>query len=162
MTGLRKPFEIEEIVVHCADTPNGYARYTIEDIDEWHADRGWCRPSSASSGGIWPHVGYHYVIQTDGKVEAGRGLDEIGSHALGHNIKSIGVCLVGQTSFTIDQWKSLRNLIHVLRNMLPQQLRVLGHRDIARKTCPGFDVSSWFYETAHDPLEGHVCKERKK
>lgn len=162
MTGLRQFWEIEEIVVHCADTPNGLARYTIEDVDEWHRDRGWDRSSSATSGGIWRYVGYHYVIHTDGKVEPGRGLDEIGNHCAGRNTQSIGICLIGRDRFTLPQWLSLRNMVVLFGNLFPQQLRVSGHRDHSRKSCPGFDASMWYYETDHKPLADHVCEERKR
>jgi len=164
MTGLRNVLEIEEIIIHCADTPNGLARYKIEEIDDWHAQNPHItrRSDSATSGGIWQHVGYHYVIHTDGSTEPGRGLDEVGCHASDHNRQSIGICLVGTDKFTEAQWRALRNLVRLLRAFSLVNLRVSGHRDHSRKYCPGFDVSAWFYEHDMLPKENQICEERLK
>jgi hypothetical protein len=162
MTGLRQLLEIEEIIIHCADTPNGLSRYTIEQIDEWHAAKAHISPRSnyATLGGVWPNVAYHFVIETSGKIEPGRGLDEIGSHTSGRNTQSIGICLIGTDKFTEAQWESLANLVRILQSFLPIQLRVSGHRDHARKYCPGFSVETWYYDNNSNPTADQICEER--
>ena len=124
--------EITEIIIHCADTPNGKV-FHASDIDRWHKDRGWTK------------IGYHWVIGVDGFFEAGRKPEEIGAHAEGHNSKSLGICMVGTNKFTPVQWESLKLLVTRLKGEFPEA-RVIGHYQVAvnGKTCPNFDVPKWW------------------
>ncbi|WP_417790767.1 N-acetylmuramoyl-L-alanine amidase [Terasakiella pusilla] len=123
--------DIQFIVVHCSDTPNG--RYhTAEDIHRWHLDRG------------WDGIGYHSVIRTDGLVDQGRPHYWIGSHTAKYNGIAIGVCLIGRDEFSDEQWRSLEGLMLSLTNEFPNA-KVVGHRDLnSHKTCPNFDVKAWW------------------
>lgn len=100
------------IVIHCSATPNG-RRVTVEDIDAWHAKRGfrrdeaWCKRQNFSLKSI----GYHYVIYAGGTVVSGRHVDEVGAHVQGFNKKSLGICMVGTDRFDMEQWTSLRHLV---------------------------------------------------
>lgn len=126
-----KAADIEYIIVHCSDSPPNRGD-TAATIHAWHLQNGW-------SG-----IGYHRVILEDGKVENGRPLYWVGSHARGYNSKSIGVCLIGDGVYTHEQYSSLRKLIFKLLDRSPQA-KVIGHRDIDdRKTCPKFDVKQWW------------------
>lgn len=130
--------EIDEIIIHCSDTPANMD-CGRDEIDRWHKANGW-------SG-----IGYHYVIRRDGTIEDGRDIEMIGAHALGHNANSIGVCLIGgkggsgktDCNFTAAQWGALRILVSHLTSQY-QGARVIGHRDVAAKACPCFDVRSWW------------------
>lgn len=121
---------ITEIIIHCADTPNG-KEFHNTDIDRWHKERG------------WQMIGYHWVIAIDGTVEAGRIPEMIGSHAEGHNARSLGICLIGKDKFTPAQWNSLKALVGGLVKEF--NCPVIGHYEVAKngKTCPNFDVSVW-------------------
>jgi N-acetyl-anhydromuramyl-L-alanine amidase AmpD len=125
--------DIQFIVVHCSDTPNG--RYhTAEDIHRWHLERG------------WDGIGYHSVIRTDGLVDQGRPHYWIGSHTAKYNGIAIGVCLIGRDEFSDEQWRSLEGLMLSLTNEFPNA-KVVGHRDLnSHKTCPNFDVKKWWAE----------------
>ena len=105
-------------------------------------------------------IGYHYIINVDGIVSTGRGIEEIGAHAYGHNQESIGICLIGTDQFTRAQWLAVSELLHLLVKACPAA-DVLGHRDLpgVKKTCPGFNVSTWFY-SGMGPLEGHTVKDQ--
>jgi N-acetyl-anhydromuramyl-L-alanine amidase AmpD len=133
---------INEIIIHCADTPNG-KEFHNTDIDRWHKERGW-------SG-----IGYHYVICIDGSVEPGRPLEVSGAHAEGHNSKSIGICLIGKNRFTPAQWEALKELVKDLEEDWPAA-KVIGHYEVASngKTCPNFNVSDWSH--AYLPDVNHV------
>ena len=124
--------EINEIIIHCADTPNGKP-FHASDIDAWHRERG------------WNEIGYHWVIVLDGAIEAGRHPDKIGSHAEGHNAHSYGICMIGKDRFTKPQWDALELLVRRLHGEYPEA-HIIGHRDVATngKTCPNFDVSKWW------------------
>ena len=140
---------INEIIVHCSDTKPSM-NIGVAKIREWHKARG------------WKDVGYNYVICRDGAIEGGRDLDgdgdyeeEIGSHALGHNANSIGICLVGgmgedgrpDANFTFHQYIALSSLLKSLLERY-KGAEVLGHRDIpgVSKACPCFDVKSFIGE----------------
>lgn len=124
--------DINEIIIHCADTPNG-KEFHNTDIDKWHRERG------------WQCIGYHWVVCIDGTVEPGRKPEMIGSHAEGHNAKSLGICMIGKDKFTHEQWDSLATLVRGLVREYPAA-RVIGHYEVAvnGKTCPNFDVRSWW------------------
>lgn len=151
------PRLIDLIVVHCSASPNGKP-ITSEDIDRWHAARGFTR-NPALIGFNEPrlkHIGYHYVIYANGPVRIGRGEQEVGAHVAGFNARSIGICMVGTDRFSGAQWASLAGLVRGLQTRYPSA-RVVGHRDLSPdqdrdgivekwewlKTCPGFDVATW-------------------
>lgn len=107
--------KINAIVVHCSATPNGKP-ITIADIDAMHKARGFKRDSQAARNARpeLRHVGYHFVIEVDGSVHPGRGLEEIGAHVQGSNAKSVGICMIGTDAFTASQWGALRGLLMTL------------------------------------------------
>ena len=59
------------------------------------------------------HVGYHYVIEYNGKVTKTRTHDEEGAHTIGMNKSSIGVCFMGNFDLIypskeqIEAWEEL-------------------------------------------------------
>lgn len=149
------------IIIHCAATPNGKP-FDVEDIDRWHAERGFKR-DPALVGHNMPHlksIGYHYVIYVPGAVSIGRGLEEPGAHAQGHNANSVGVCLIGTDKFTPAQWASLKANVRATQARYPGA-RVIGHREVnPNKTCPGFDVQAWL-AGGMEPLAGHVLDDEE-
>lgn len=155
---------ITRLVVHCAASPNGRALSSngltaAQVIDGWHRARGfkrdWRWRADVNPG--LESIGYHWIIDLDGRVLTGRAQDEVGAHAIGHNFDSLGACLVGTDRFTVAQWHALRALVADVRRTWPT-VRVLGHRDLpgVAKTCPGFDVTAWDVG-AREPVHGHVC-----
>lgn len=158
---------INTIVIHCSATPNG--RWTTAlDIDRWHDDRGFERSNQWREK--WnpdlKSIGYHFVIYTNGAIATGRHLDEIGAHAGGFNKRSIGICMIGTSAYTMEQWRELDTLVAKLRTRYPAA-RILGHRDLSPdldgdgiiephewlKTCPGFDVGKWLTAAGNVPDE---------
>lgn len=128
--------KINEIIVHCAATPEG-KNFKAADIDRWHRER------------KMKCIGYHYVVDLDGTVEPGRPESEIGAHCLGHNKNSIGVCYVGglaadgrtpEDTRTAAQKEALLALLKKLRAKYPKA-SIHGHRDFAAKACPSFDAT---------------------
>ena len=124
------------LVAHHSASP---LRTTIDEIRAWHTDPN--RP-----GGPFLEIGYHYVIHQDGDVRAGRPLPFAGAHARGANIRSIGVCLVGDNTREGEHWTQAE--IHALRWLYTElrlffvSLRLKGHRDMVDHStaCPGCDV----------------------
>lgn len=127
---------INEIIVHCAATPEG-KDFTVEDIDKWHRQRG------------FKEIGYHYVIYRDGTCHKGRPDSNIGAHCTGHNANSIGICYIGgcavdgvtpKDTRTPEQKEALISLLKTMRERYPKAV-IRGHRDFAAKACPSFDAT---------------------
>lgn len=136
---------INEIFVHCSATRRDWmsdqsAEAKRDEIDRWHRQRG------------WKGFGYHYLIDRDGTVIAGRPEEEIGAHVSGHNAHSIGICLVGghgsnendtfADHYTSLQEGSLSELLDKMEAKYPGAV-VRGHNEVAAKACPGFNVKRW-------------------
>lgn len=136
---------VDTIFVHCAATrADWYADRSLADkvaeITRWHKGRG------------WRTIGYHYIIDRDGKVATGRNESEPGSHVAGHNTGSIGICLIGghgsnendpfEKNYTVQQAEALRELIEDIKDRTPIKA-VRGHNEVAAKACPGFNVKRW-------------------
>lgn len=154
-----KRSDIDSIVIHCSATREGQD-VRAADIDKWHKERGFAR------------IGYHYVIDLDGTIEAGRPLSMNGAHCntagvsgKPYNSHSIGICYVGgldkngkaKDTRTAKQKVAMHNLVNSLIMQFPIK-DVLGHRDASPdkngdgkitknewiKSCPCFDVRSEF------------------
>lgn len=149
--------DINLIVIHCSASPNG-KRKTVAEIDADHSARGFKRRPEliGYNAPKLLHIGYHYVIYANGPVTVGRGEREVGAHVASFNANSIGICMVGTSAYSAEQWASLRRLVDGLQQRYPLA-RVVGHRDLSPdqnrngivepfewlKTCPGFDVANW-------------------
>ena len=128
--------DIKEIIIHCADTPEGRDD-RADDIRRWHTkERG------------WSDIGYHYVIDLDGTIEPGRPIETAGAHCTGHNTNSIGICYVGGKTKDMKKAKDTRTdaqkasmllLLKFLCAKYPKAV-IYGHRDFAAKQCPSFDA----------------------
>lgn len=141
---------IDYIVIHSSATKEG-RDFRLKDVDAWHRLRGFSR------------IGYHFVVDLNGEVEKGRGLEEVGAHVRGKNANSIGICYIGGLSAigkpkdtrTEAQKKALRELVEELKEKYPSA-KVVGHRDLSKdlngdgkitpnefeKACPCFNVST--------------------
>ena len=118
---------LDLIVVHCSDSDHAH-HDNVETIRGWHVDeRG------------FNDIGYHRVITKDGTAHTGRELETIGAHALGYNLRSVGICLTGKYYFSEKQFKALRIMVNNLKQIYPTITRVIGHCDVSDKTCPNFD-----------------------
>ncbi len=129
--------QITEIIVHCADTPEG-RDVRAADIRRWHmTEHGWA------------DIGYHFVVDLDGTIEDGRPIEKVGTHCSGHNANSIGICYIGGASKdmkpkdtrTQAQKDALVQLLKDLRQKYPLA-KIYGHRDFACKACPSFDAKN--------------------
>ena len=92
----------------------------------------------------WDGIGYHKVILRSGKIENGRPEYWEGAHVKGQNKNSLGVCLIGTSIFTKNQFSSLKKILLEWKMKYPKAV-ILGHRDSTKtsKTCPNFDVKVW-------------------
>jgi hypothetical protein len=97
----------------------------------------------------WDDISYHFgdeKVNDHYEILVGRDLDRQGAHCVGMNQRAIGVCFIGNFDVArvpADQWAAgllfVRSLCRIL--LIPITC-VVGHRDYAKKTCPGemFDM----------------------
>ena len=139
--------DTRRIVLHDSHTPPEIGQAT--EVSRWHlaAHDGALRMGLLS-------IGYHYIVERDGTVVKGRDRDLIGSHAPGHNLDSIGICLVGgrdhdhngEDNFTYAQRKAVIRLCAELRKHYQRPLTIVGHTEIQRyfqrnmPPCPMLDM----------------------
>jgi N-acetylmuramoyl-L-alanine amidase len=122
--GKRNLSQIKYIVIHHSAADG----FTAFDYALWHLKRG------------WPGIGYHYVIEKDGKVNQTNELDTISYHAKDHNTASIGISLSGNLSKhapSAQQMESLIALIKEIKGKVGQSIQVRGHRELQATECPG-------------------------
>lgn len=133
--------KINLIVLHCYATKEGQ-NFTVEDVDRWHKQRGWKK------------IGYHYVLDLDGTVHAGRDESEIGAHATGYNAYSLGISYCGgcdkngkaKDTRTKEQKESMLKLVHDLLKKYNLTLEnVKCHNQLCKngKQCPSFSIDTF-------------------
>lgn len=134
---------VDEIVIHCSATRDGQDIQPAT-IRRWHLRRG------------WRDIGYHYVITLNGRIHAGRPIDEVGAHVRGRNMTTIGICYVGgldadgkpANTMTDAQRDAIDRLCRALVAVLNCPLEITGHNEHSRKACPSFKVETEFAELA--------------
>lgn len=138
--------KIENIIIHCSMSDFGDAAL----IKKWHVE---------DNG--WRDIGYNGVILNGyrkkndfnkneiGLFEIGRGLNldqyiddtEKGAHALGYNHNSVGICLIGNNKFYIEQFQTALYFC-ALYLAINKDIKIIGHYEVTdKKTCPNFDMS---------------------
>ena len=122
---------IRRIIVHHTASP---ATWRVADIRAAHLARGWC------------DIGYHEVVEADGRVFAGRPHDQVGAHCKGHNAASLGVVLVGSFESPnppppdVQYQAAVRRVVQLCQEYGLAAEDVLGHRELRPTKCPGFQM----------------------
>jgi N-acetyl-anhydromuramyl-L-alanine amidase AmpD len=122
-SNLQERNQTDYLVLHHAEATSA----TVQDIHQWHLENGWAG------------IGYHYYIRKDGSIYRGRPRNTIGSHCLGHNYNSIGICAEGNymNEYMPDaQKQAIIALCQELLTIYPN-VEVVGHRDLMSTSCPG-------------------------
>ncbi|MBI5629401.1 MAG: N-acetylmuramoyl-L-alanine amidase [Elusimicrobia bacterium] len=93
----------------------------------------------------WKDIGYHFLIDSEGRILQGRPQDAIGAHVEDDNLGNIGIALLGtyhapkNDAVSPAQLKAIldlaRYLLDINRRIEPANL--LGHRDYLATDCPG-------------------------
>lgn len=146
---MSKRKKTDYIVVHSSQTVCD-PKITINTLDEWHRKRGWLT------------VGYHFVIECDGTIKIGRGINEVGAHVKDMNANSVSLCMIGgldkngnpDDNFNPEQWESLTSLLLVLTSVYPDA-KVVGHGDLVDTPCPSFNIPE-FWDKTRNILFGKV------
>jgi hypothetical protein len=143
---------LKYLVIHCTATPEG-REVTSDEIRKWHT-------SPVSEGGRgWRQVGYTDIIHLDGTVERlvknneDAYVDdwEVTNGTTGYNsisrhiVYAGGVAKDGKTpedTRTLAQEAAMEKYVKDFHRRSPN-VRIIGHREIAAKACPSFDVQKW-------------------
>jgi N-acetylmuramoyl-L-alanine amidase len=119
----------------------------MREIQRWHFARGWAT------------VGYHFVVSPSGRIFRGRPVDRLGAHVLGHNVGTVGICLMGNFELERPTRAALGSLAYVRRRLVPggANARLLGHRDHRgheTSACPGRYLEPFADKRGGPPLGG--------
>ena len=147
--------KLKYLVLHCTATPEG-REVSSNDIRAWHTD-----PVSKGGRG-WKQIGYTDLIHLNGEIE--RLVDnnedanvdpwEITNGAKGYNSISRHVVYVGgvvadgkttKDTRTKAQKAAMEAYVKEFHKRHPN-VRIIGHREVAARDCPSFDVQVWLKE----------------
>ncbi|AGO47823.1 N-acetylmuramyl-L-alanine amidase [Cellulophaga phage phi46:1] len=100
----------------------------------------------------WKSNGYHFIIESSGKVHNITPIENVANGVAGYNSASIHISYIGGIdkngkaldNRTPEQIEAQKQLIRTLTKQFPNA-EIKGHRDFpnVRKDCPSFDVKSW-------------------
>ncbi len=90
----------------------------------------------------WSDIGYHFLIDPNGRIWTGRSLKFQGAHASGiHNRRNIGICVIGNCEVyrpTPEQVSSLTWLVKYLQGQYSiTKDQIFGHCHFKATKCPG-------------------------
>lgn len=128
--------KITKLVVHHSASPRDTT--TRDMIDRWHKER------------KFNQIGYHQVIEGNGRIVAGRPESIEGAHAKGANHGSLGVCVVGNFENEQPNEMQITSLVKVLAGWCKthglSQDDIYGHYNVPGGTtataCPGKNLKS--------------------
>lgn len=133
--------EIKYIVLHCTATHGNVKVKSI--LNYWKKRLGWKNP------------GYHFIIQTDGKVTQLQPIELPTNGVRGYNKESIHVSYIGgvdkdgrsKDTRTKAQRDSMTAEVKKLNRQFPTA-EIKGHRDFpkVKKSCPSFEVKDYLKE----------------
>lgn len=131
---FKKPARtVTRVFLHCSASdsigPNYEGKGLVKTITAWHVARKFAT------------IGYHFVIDKKGVVEAGRKIESTPAAQEGNNLGTIAICLHGlkKEKFTQQQFSSLRQLCAEINRAYNGKVTFHGHREVAKKDCPVFD-----------------------
>jgi len=102
------------------------------------------------NGRGWNDVGYHFLVDSAGRIFQGRPENVVGAHVGGKNKDNVGVSFLGNYhppvshQPTAAQLAAVRDLGKWLRTEYQVDLALYkGHRDLGATSCPGDLVYGW-------------------
>jgi hypothetical protein len=111
----------------------------LRSIQSYHKSKGWC------------DIGYHFLIDTDGRIYEGRPVNLLGAHVGGHNTGNLGISFIGcfdtgacrgspsrlTDTMISNAGRLVGTLAALYRVSSISASNVKGHRDHNPTTCPG-------------------------
>lgn len=139
---------IDTFMLHCAAVPGDWHAYKsnaeiVAAIHRMHT----LPPSQGGRG--WSDTGYHSITCPDGERFDARPWQRSGAGAVGHNtgvyhqlmieVDTITRTRQAEDYFTPDTLAATKRHIEEISRRTPIT-RLMGHREVAAKLCPGFEV----------------------
>lgn len=117
--------QIDRIIVHHTATSR---HTTVEAIRNYHVHH---------NG--WRDIGYHYLVDNQGRLRLGRPVDLAGAHCKGHNSDSIGLAMIGNFQEKGIGELQINGLYAALEDLcrIYPKAKILGHKELAHTLCPG-------------------------
>ena len=129
---------VARVFLHCTASDANSLAYQglnlVKTIDEWHKARN------------FDGIGYHYVIDKQGRVMNGRNLERVPAAQKGYNSGSIAICLHGliESKFRVEQREALLDLCKQIKSAYNGSITFHGHCEVDKfKTCPVVDYKKW-------------------
>ncbi|MCF6236919.1 MAG: peptidoglycan recognition protein family protein [Gammaproteobacteria bacterium] len=127
---------IKKLVVHHSASAKETTKKS--DIDTWHKQRGFSQ------------IGYHKVVESNGKIVSGRSEKHQGAHAKGTNHNSLGVCIVGNFEHETPSAVQIKSVVKVLVEWCEKykltSRNIYGHTSVpgatTKTSCPGKNLIS--------------------
>lgn len=157
--GQSVPAHKDTIMIHCLATSRQWgegksARDMMKEVTRWHTD-----PKPQGRG--WRAVAYAAIVDYAGDAALGRDLDgdgnvleETAAAARGWNTNAIHLAIAGgrgshehdkfEEHYTHRQDATLRAMILEIEAIAGRKMTLMGHNQVARKACPGFQVDQWW------------------
>ncbi len=109
------------------------------------------REAHLRRGNTWVDIGYHYIIDPDGRVWEGRPLNIEGAHVAETNDHNLGIMLLGN----FEQHRPTEAQITMLDTFLAEQMhthrvslpRVFTHMELKDTKCPGLNLQGYMRQT---------------
>ena len=141
-----KPYRrVRKVFLHCSasDNPRLKGPALVDEITLWHRKNG------------WRTIGYHFVIDKEGRVMRGRDIELTPAAQAGHNEGSIAICVHGlaKSKFTDAALAAVLELCHQINDAYGGKVTFHGHREVAKKECPVFDYKALLNLTD----DGHIA-----
>jgi hypothetical protein len=153
LTSLAKPMNgVTRITVHHSAINNTSIRSRedaarmLRGIQGEHMGR-----SDHNNGKKWADIGYHYIIDPQGRIWEGRPTNLQGAHVKDTNEHNLGIMVMGnfdQQSPTAAQAAAVDAfVIDQMRRYRVPVARVYTHQELNRSACPGRNLQAYMLQT---------------
>lgn len=136
---------IEKITIH----HDGMPPTELHGMDQCARQIESIRRGHRSNG--WADIGYHYVIDPDGRVWEGRPIALQGAHVKEYNPHNMGILVLGNFEEQQPTSQALSSLDRFVATQMHQYRvplnRVFTHQELASTACPGRNLQRYMERT---------------
>ncbi len=94
----------------------------------------------------WGDIGYHYIVDRDGRIWEGRSIASQGAHVRNNNENNLGILLLGnfdKQTPSAPQMASLHNALAAFQKQYKvRATRIHTHQELASTACPGTNLQN--------------------
>lgn len=96
-------------------------------------------------------IGYHYIIDPQGRVWEGRSVRYQGAHVKDHNEHNLGILVLGHFNYQRPTPQALAALDRFVAQQMARYnvplSRVMTHQEISPTECPGYHLQRYMVQT---------------